>query len=135
MARQKKSNRRQQSHFEHEGTPSVFTCPDCQGTLFKVQNDGFMQLRCRTGHTYSPQSMLQAQDENVERLLWAGVRALLEQAEYITQLSSHLKEQKTEVSEELTAKGREAEQNANALRNLITRGTERQNSAREMQTT
>jgi two-component system chemotaxis response regulator CheB len=135
MARPKQSGRKQQSHFEHDGTPSVFTCPDCQGTLFEVENDGFMQLRCRTGHTYSPQSMLQAQDENVERLLWAGVRALLEQAEYIAQLSSNLKGRKEKVSEEFTAKGREAEQNANALRKLITRGTERQNSAREMQTT
>lgn len=51
----------------HSGrVPSSFTCPDCQGTLFIVSDHQLMQFRCRIGHLYSPESMLDAQTDNVE---------------------------------------------------------------------
>ena len=91
MARQTQPRPRSQTKTQHEGRPSVFTCPDCQGTLFEIKEDGIRQFRCRTGHTYSPLSMLEAQDENVERLTWSAIRALSEQAEYIARLRSGVK--------------------------------------------
>lgn len=122
MARQTQPRPRSQTKTQHEGRPSVFTCPDCQGTLFEIKEDGIRQFRCRTGHTYSPLSMLEAQDENVERLTWSVIRALSEQAEYIASLTAELS---TSISaEQLRSRAREAEQRAAIIRRLVTRGTE-----------
>ncbi len=76
--------------FSHEGVPSVFTCPDCSGTLFILRNGSVVQFQCRIGHRYSPESMLQAQNDNVERSLWTAVRALEEKAEYDQQMAQQL---------------------------------------------
>ena len=66
--------------------------------------------------------MLEAQDENVERLTWSAIRALSEQAEYIASLTAELS---TSISaEQLRARAREAEQRAAIIRRLVTRGTE-----------
>lgn len=66
--------------------------------------------------------MLEAQDENVERLTWSVIRALSEQAEYIASLTAELS---TSISaEQLRSRAREAEQRAAIIRRLVTRGTE-----------
>jgi hypothetical protein len=77
--------------------------------------------------------MLEAQDENVERLMWSAIRALCEQAEYIAQLASQLKEQKGGLEKEFTVKRQEAEHNASIIRRLVTRGTENHIAARTHQ--
>jgi two-component system chemotaxis response regulator CheB len=122
MPRQTQSRRRSQTKIQHDGKPSVFTCPDCQGTLFEIHANGIPQFRCRTGHTYSPLSMLEAQDENVERQMWSATRALSEQAEYIARLTREL--YKDGDAEQLRAKGRESEHRASIVRRLVTRGME-----------
>ena len=125
MARQTQSRPRSQTKTQHDGRPSVFTCPDCQGTLFEIHANGILQFRCRTGHTYSPLSMLEAQDDNVERLMWSAIRALSEQAEYIERLTRE--RYKDGNAEQLRAKGRESEHRASIVRRLVTRGTEDNN--------
>jgi two-component system chemotaxis response regulator CheB len=52
-----------------EGTPSVWTCPDCTGTLWEVRDGGLLRFECRVGHAYSADSMVVAQDEATERAL------------------------------------------------------------------
>ncbi len=108
----------------HNHQPSVFTCPDCQGTLFLVEDNGLVRFRCRVGHMYSPESMLEAQDDNVERLMWSAVRALLEQAEFLRQSATYLKQADHETARGYGAKIRRAEHGAKIIRKLITRGSE-----------
>jgi two-component system chemotaxis response regulator CheB len=62
------------------GKPSDLTCPDCGGTLFETPGKGPDHFRCRTGHAYSPQSLLAKQSEALEGTLWAAMRALEERA-------------------------------------------------------
>ncbi len=130
MPRQNESKRKPVgTDADHEGHASVFTCPDCQGTLFLLQDDGLVRFRCRVGHLYSPESMLEAQDDNVERLMWSAVRSLLEQAEYIGQLVPYLKKD-GEMARAYAAKRRAAEHGAKIIRKLITRGSEDRAAAR-----
>jgi two-component system chemotaxis response regulator CheB len=63
-----------------EGIPSAYSCPDCGGVLWEVSNGELMHYRCRTGHAYSPESLLASQSEGVEDALWAAYRALAETA-------------------------------------------------------
>lgn len=66
---------------EAEGKPSGFTCPECGGALWESPEDGLVHFRCRTGHAFSPESLLAQQDEGLEYTLWAAVRALQESAD------------------------------------------------------
>src|SRR4029077_11661576 len=60
--------------------PSAFTCPECSGTLWEVNENGEIRYECRVGHSYSLDDVSQAEDENVERSLWMALRALEESA-------------------------------------------------------
>jgi len=105
----------------HEGEPSVFTCPDCQGTLFIVHHSELVRFQCRIGHKYSPESMMEAQDENVERLMWSAIRALEEQSEYISQMAQQIaKMDDGHHVGEYVQKSHAALQKAQEIRKLLT---------------
>jgi two-component system chemotaxis response regulator CheB len=55
-------------------------CPSCQGKLTASEVGGYSTFRCHVGHTFSLQSLSAGQAEEVERALWASVRALEEAA-------------------------------------------------------
>jgi two-component system chemotaxis response regulator CheB len=122
MARQatSKHKTRKRPQFRHDGEPSVFTCPDCQGTLFIVRQGDLVRFRCRIGHLYSPESMMEAQNDNVERLMWSATRALEEQAEYIQQMANQIaKASDSGESRQYQAKSRSAMDKAGAVRKLL----------------
>ena len=56
--------------------PSGLSCPDCQGVLFTVEAD--RRFRCRVGHAWTAKALLAQQDVELERALWAALRALEE---------------------------------------------------------
>jgi two-component system, chemotaxis family, protein-glutamate methylesterase/glutaminase len=51
------------------------SCPECGGPLWAMDED-YTRYRCHVGHAYTARSLLVAQEEDVERSLWAAVRAL-----------------------------------------------------------
>lgn len=57
---------------------SPFTCPDCSGTLWSMEEGSIVHYQCRVGHAYSPTNLLAAQVDQVEALLWASLRAMEE---------------------------------------------------------
>ena len=65
---------------DRPGKVSVFTCPECHGTLWEADERGIVRFRCRVGHVYSPESMLSAQTDSVDRALWVALRSLEERA-------------------------------------------------------
>jgi two-component system chemotaxis response regulator CheB len=66
---------------ERPGTPSVFSCPDCGGVLWELDDGKLPRYRCRVGHAYSVDGLLAGQAEEVEEALWMALRALHEQRE------------------------------------------------------
>jgi two-component system chemotaxis response regulator CheB len=69
-----------------EPAPSVFTCPDCGGTLWEREVNGRLTWRCRVGHEYGEASMESAQLHSLESALWAAVVALEERRDLATRL-------------------------------------------------
>jgi two-component system chemotaxis response regulator CheB len=101
------------------GTPTAFSCPDCNGTLWEVQDGKLLRYRCRVGHAYSSGSMIEAQSEAVERALWE-VRVLEESVSMSRRIA-----QKTEVlRKQLFEKAEERERHAQALRDLLLKNSE-----------
>lgn len=60
--------------------PSAFSCPDCGGVLWEVDDSGFVRYRCRIGHAFTSETLQQTQAEAVDGALSAALRALEERA-------------------------------------------------------
>lgn len=60
------------------GQPSAFTCPDCSGVLFELNDKPPLRYLCHTGHAFSLRSLAYAQQEVSATALWSGLRALRE---------------------------------------------------------
>ena len=60
------------------GTMSGFTCPDCDGALVEMSPGG--RYRCRVGHAWTGEALLDAQGLAWERALSVAIRTLDEKA-------------------------------------------------------
>jgi two-component system, chemotaxis family, protein-glutamate methylesterase/glutaminase len=60
------------------GRPSGFSCPDCNGVLWEVDEAEIFRFRCRVGHAWSPESLLAQQNDGIEAAMWIALRSLEE---------------------------------------------------------
>lgn len=122
------------SNGEPVGAPSVFTCPDCHGTLWESEEGGTLRFKCRVGHAYTADTMLQEQNMDVERALWAALRTLEENTELSHRLAQRSRDHGFPHSEQrYLERARESFINANVLRQLLTGGKQVPEPARPME--
>ena len=67
------------------GVPSDFTCPECEGSLFRMKGRHTASYRCRVGHAYGEATLAADQAAAAEASLWAAMRALREKSELLLQ--------------------------------------------------
>jgi two-component system chemotaxis response regulator CheB len=77
---------------ERLGPHSGYTCPDCNGSLITVSDNNF---RCRVGHAWSTEALLQARDNEVESALWVALRSLQEKAKLSRKMAKNVGPGKT----------------------------------------
>ena len=99
------------------GTVSEFTCPDCHGSLIKINNGTLQRFRCHTGHSFGSASLVAELTDSVEQSLWNTIRAVEERLRLLKHLAQHASELKqTEIIGSLTRELAENEQQADLLR-------------------
>ncbi len=109
---------------EPAGDPSPYTCPECHGTLFRVESELVPRFRCRIGHSYSQKSLEAEQAATVETTLWTAIRALEERAALLRDLASRMRRRDIEASAvRMESQAAEAERGADLIRDLIRRGS------------
>jgi two-component system chemotaxis response regulator CheB len=104
---------------ERPGTPAVYACPECQGTLWEMHEGDLVRYRCRVGHAYSAESLLDEKSHDLEAALWAALRALEEKAS----LAGRLKQRALEQGHMLVAERFEEQEQDARLRAEVVRGT------------
>jgi two-component system chemotaxis response regulator CheB len=105
---------------DRPGAPSVFTCPECHGTLWESDEHGLLRFRCRVGHVYSPESMIAAQTDEVDRALWVALRTLEERAAMAYRLAARGRDRRQHwVDQAFTKRARETELEAGRIRELL----------------
>ena len=67
--------------------PSVYGCPDCGGVLWETEDGRLLRFRCRTGHAFGADGVLDAKAEAVETALWTAIVNLEERASLTARLA------------------------------------------------
>lgn len=106
-----------------------FTCPDCGGPLYLVNEGNASTYDCVVGHTWSPQSLLEQQSVAVERAVWLAIRTLDERARLTGRLAGQAAQRGRNVSAgRFREAAQEAHEAADQMRkvanNLATAGSE-----------
>lgn len=102
------------------GVPSGFTCPECGGALWESHVLDVVHFRCRTGHAFSPESLLAKQSDLLEGSLWAAVRALEENASLARRMERWMRQRGNEPGQNRYGRrAAEAEAHAETIRKLL----------------
>lgn len=105
---------------ERPGEPSGWTCPDCHGSLFTIEEGGFARFRCRVGHAWSADSLLAQQSASMESALWVALRTLEEKVTLTLDLARKARARGHPLtSEQFERQAEEAQRSAGVLRALI----------------
>src|SRR5262245_42318156 len=100
------------------GDPSIFTCPECHGTLLKLRSDP-MRYRCHTGHAFTADSLLAELSEVTEGAIWGSIRAIQESSMLMTHLAHHWRKIDQSVADEFLRKARAARARGDLIRKAV----------------
>lgn len=97
------------------GRATMYTCPDCGGTLKQLADDRLCRYRCHTGHAFSEQALLAGQERASEEALWAALRMMEERVVMLERLGRN----ETVGGRSYTARADEVREHAAAIRRLL----------------
>jgi len=98
-------------------THATYSCPACHGSLQEVVEGGMVRFRCRVGHKYSAESLLEDQAEAVEKALWAAIRSLEEHSEVAARLAKKWSERNhSRLSKQFSRRAQASGEHARTLR-------------------
>ena len=104
------------------GTPSRFTCPDCQGPLWEIADPSMLRYRCHVGHAFTADSMIEAQAEEAEAILWKLLRARQQRAELARRMAERESEGRPALAERFRVRAREYDEDAELVRRMLVGG-------------
>ena len=70
------------------GHVSLFSCPECGGALWQVDESQLIGFRCHVGHIYQAETLLAEQDNALEGALWTAMRIFKERMLLSRQLAA-----------------------------------------------
>jgi two-component system, chemotaxis family, protein-glutamate methylesterase/glutaminase len=97
-----------------------FTCPECGGAMWELDDGGGPRFRCHVGHAYSMQTFASEQSTRVEAALWAALRGLEEKERLARRLAEQAARRGNESSAAFHGDAALASANhANVLRGML----------------
>ena len=106
-----------------DGEPAVYTCPECHGTLWEIDDGDVVRFRCRVGHAYTAEHLLAGQEQEVESAVCMAIRTLEEKAQLTGNLGARARKRGLRhVAKRFEESSDEAGQAAETLRELLLSG-------------
>jgi two-component system chemotaxis response regulator CheB len=107
------------------GRRSVLTCPECNGVMWEIDENGDHHYRCHVGHAYSAEMMSLAVNDNLRRALGSALRALDERIALTEKLRRQASERgHNQSTATWTERKQEYESEAEVIRQAIKRADE-----------
>ena len=78
-----------------------------------------LRFRCRVGHAYSADAVVDAQGESVDAALWAALRALLERAELMKRMAQRNQKHGSSAVSRFDQQAQEALEQAELIRSEL----------------
>jgi two-component system chemotaxis response regulator CheB len=60
------------------GETSPYTCPDCHGSMVRIEEGPIKRFRCHTGHAYSELTLAEGSSDTIKKTMWAALAQLEE---------------------------------------------------------
>ncbi|HEY0789892.1 MAG TPA: chemotaxis protein CheB [Chthoniobacterales bacterium] len=99
--------------------PSAFVCPECSGSLWKLQDGSRVRFRCHVGHAFSLESLFQGQTERIEEALYNALQVIEENGRAGQLLIDLHRKHGTPDSAEFHARIQQLQSDAEVLRQLL----------------
>jgi two-component system chemotaxis response regulator CheB len=105
---------------ELAGKASVYSCPECGGVLWEIQDGKLLRFRCRVGHAFSAQSVMAEQSEALDKALWIALKTLEEKIDLLRRLAHQARDrERAWLAHSFEEKAAAAGKQANLLHKLI----------------
>jgi two-component system chemotaxis response regulator CheB len=100
--------------------PSKFTCPECHGTLWTVNEPSTDRFVCRVGHSYSFSDLDLAKSNELETALWVSMRTMQERADLQRRLAAEARERSQfKVAQQFEQRATELKKHTDVLSGLL----------------
>lgn len=102
------------------GEKVALSCASCGGPLWKINDTEIERYRCHVGHSFSQESLLLAQNENLEETLWICLRTLEEKKVLMLKMAENfLNKGSKQIARSYSDKIREVDEHIDRLRQLM----------------
>jgi two-component system, chemotaxis family, protein-glutamate methylesterase/glutaminase len=110
---------------QHFGELSAFTCPDCAGPLFEIRDGNLLRFRCRVGHAYSADGLLDEKSEALENALYVALNTLEENATMADRMAARSRGHgHVHAAARFDERAQEARRQAAVIRRVLTKGAD-----------
>jgi two-component system, chemotaxis family, protein-glutamate methylesterase/glutaminase len=105
------------------GKISPFTCPECHGALWEIEDGTMLRFRCHVGHAFTADAVLSAQGDEIDRMLGSLQRSHQERAALARRMADlEREEDRHNLADRLELRAREYEEDAQLVMQLMRRG-------------
>jgi two-component system chemotaxis response regulator CheB len=107
---------------EQLGSKSPFTCPDCDGVLWQMNDRQVLRFRCHVGHAVTAEAMLDAKNKSADAILWRLLRTHEERAAIAKKLAADAHDaQRSSAAKRFARRAAGYEEDANIVRDILSR--------------
>jgi two-component system chemotaxis response regulator CheB len=102
------------------GELSVFTCPECHGPLWEIEDGDMLRYRCHTGHAFTADAVMEAQAVEADDILWSLLRSHQQRAAFAKRMAERIQaKQRSELAAEIGRRAKEYEADAAVIERIL----------------
>ncbi|KUM25082.1 protein-glutamate methylesterase [Mesorhizobium loti] len=102
------------------GELSVFTCPECHGPLWEIEDGDMLRYRCHTGHAFTADAVMEAQAIEADEILWSLLRSHQQRAGFARRMAERERTRdRSELAADFGRRAKEYEADAALIESIL----------------